>query len=129
MSRAQDHPSLAGRRILVVEDEVLIALDLESLLMANGCSVLGPVNTVTAALSIVGEDRLDAALLDLNLGGQPSTPVAAELKARGIPFLVVTAYGRSAMQMDEFHGAPIIDKPIDYAELLGLLERAIARGP
>jgi DNA-binding response OmpR family regulator len=113
-----DADELAGRRILVVEDETLIALDLESLLTSNGCVVIGPVNTVDAALTAVDHAPLDAALLDLNLGGRPATPVAESLNARGVPYVVVTAYGRSAGQLPALRNAPRVDKPIDYDEVI-----------
>jgi len=128
MNATNRNGELAGRRILIVEDETLIALDLESLLIDNGCVVVGPVNTIDGALALLAQAPLDAALLDLNLGGRPSTPVAERLNARCIPYVVVTAYGRAAGRIPELTHAPRVDKPIDYDGLIRLLHQVLATG-
>jgi CheY-like chemotaxis protein len=89
-----DAPSaaLSGLRVLVIEDEFLIALDLRSILDDLGCVALGPAATVPEALRLLVTDPPDATLLDLNLGGASAAPVAEALTTGGMPFVIVTAY-------------------------------------
>ena len=100
---------LTGLRVLVVEDEFLIALDLWSILDALGCVVLGPTASVEEALRLLAADPPDLALVDLNLRGTRSTPVAQALTADGVPFIAVTAYANPLEPV--FDGVPIIGKP------------------
>jgi CheY-like chemotaxis protein len=119
-----DAPSavLSGLRVLVVEDEFLIALDLLSILDDLGCVALGPAATVPEALRLLMADPPDATLLDLNLGGASAAQVAEALTAGGRPFVIVTAYaGRPGPMLD---GVPVVAKPFWAEEirdaLLGL---------
>lgn len=80
-----------GPAILVVEDEILIAMDLEDSLRRLGCRVVGPASSVGAALDLIARERADAAIIDLDLGGERVDAVAARLGASGIPFLVSSA--------------------------------------
>jgi CheY-like chemotaxis protein len=111
--------ALTGRRVLVVEDEFLIALDLSSILDGLGCVTLGPSPTVAEALRLLAVGRPDAALLDLNLRGTCTTPVALALAAGGVPFAVVTAYGRAPGPA--FDGAPLVAKPFQAEGIRGAL--------
>ena len=86
---------LSGRRILVVEDERLIALDIQEMLESWGCTVIGPVATAAAALALLADECPDSAVLDVHLNGETSEPIAAALQLCGRPFLVLTAYQRS----------------------------------
>jgi two-component system, response regulator PdtaR len=86
---------LAGRSVLIVEDERLIALDLQDILDGWGCEVIGPVASVSAALRLIEELSPDAAILDVHLNGETSEPIADVLRARACPFLVLTAYQRN----------------------------------
>jgi CheY-like chemotaxis protein len=110
------HRALSGRRILVVEDEWLIALDIRDILEEWGCTVLGPVATAAAALGLIEDDRPDAAVLDVRLNGDTSEPVADLLRARGRPFLVMTAYQRSHLT-GALRDAPVLAKPVDEKKL------------
>ena len=125
--QASGVPPPPGRLVLVVEDEVLIALDLERLLRRHGWRVLGPAATVDQALRLLrGEKTPDVALLDVNLRGERVTPVAAALRARGVPFVLASAYhdlGRTAAALA---GAPAVGKPILAHRLLAALTRAVA---
>jgi DNA-binding NarL/FixJ family response regulator len=103
------HAALTGLRVLVVEDEFLIALDLGSILDRLGCTVLGPAATVHEALHLLAADPPDVALLDLNLFDGRSTPVAEALVARGVPFAVVSAY--AAAPEPVFDGVETVAKP------------------
>src|SRR5688572_30122844 len=88
-----------GRRLLIVEDELLIALELQSILEQLGGIVVGPARSVAGALQLLSETTPDAALLDVNLGGDRVTPVAQACRERSIPFALVTGYGR--LQLEE----------------------------
>src|SRR5258707_713690 len=89
-------PELAGKRVLVVEDEMLIALLVEDMLDDAACIVIGPFARVAAAKTEV----IDLALLDVNVAGEKVFPVAHALEERGIPFLFLTGYGQSALPQD-----------------------------
>lgn len=117
MGSAADPFLLRGRRILVVEDEMLVAMELEGLLRALGCSVLGPVPDVGRALTLLERERPDAALLDLNLNGQSVVPVAAALSAKGVPFMLVTGYSRRRAEEPVLQNAMRLSKPINEQEL------------
>lgn len=111
---------LLGRRILVVEDERLIALDIQDILEGFGCKVVGPVATANAALALIQEDWPDAAILDVHLNGGTSEPVAEALRTGGRPFIVVTAYQRSHLT-GALREAPLLAKPVDEKKLKGEL--------
>jgi two-component SAPR family response regulator len=118
-------PFLRGQRILIVEDEWLVAIELQALLEQQGCIVLGPVNTVARALTLLDRERPDFALLDLNLNGQQSTPVASVLSAQRVPFVVVTGYGEAASRKPDMQAAPYIGKPVDHRALVRLLSQML----
>lgn len=107
---------LEGRRILVVEDEPLIALEVEALLAGFGCIVVGPAETVEAAERLIGEVSIDAALLDANLGGYPVDRLIAVLQRIKVPFAFATGYGREALPSG-IGDAPVLTKPFAAAEL------------
>jgi len=86
-------------RILVVEDEYLIALELHDVLTAAGYQVLGPAGDVDAALSLLKAERPDAAILDVNLAGQWVTPVAEVLRAASVPFILASGYIAADLQV------------------------------
>jgi two-component system, response regulator PdtaR len=92
-----DHGSDAPR-ILIVEDEYLIAMELESLLTAAGYKVIGPATRVDAALSLLKAERPGAAILDVNLAGQWVTPVAEVLRAMSVPFVLASGYVAADLQ-------------------------------
>jgi CheY-like chemotaxis protein len=113
---------LAGRRILIVEDEALVAMLVEDALLDAGAEVIGPVATVAEAMALLETAPLDAAVLDLNLAGETSTPVADALATRGVPFVVATGYGAEGLPPG--HSAvPVLAKPYDPDELTGTLSR------
>lgn len=102
--------SIADRRILVVEDEYLIADDLCRTLRAAGAIVVGPVATVPEGLELARRERLDAAVIDVNLGGEMSYAIATELDARKVPYLFATGYDCSALPA-AWRRVPHIEKP------------------
>ena len=110
-------PPLAGLRVLVVEDEMLVGDYLVMLLEDLGCDVVGPVPTIATALAAVRAERLDGVLLDANLEGVGSGPLAEELRTRALPFVVVTGYGSLPLVGDALNDAPRVSKPLDSAAL------------
>lgn len=109
--------ALAGLRLLVVEDEYMVAEHIGMLLEDFGCDVAGPVATIEEALAAVENGGLDGALLDANLNGDSSAPIAAALHAASVPFVVVTGYGARALADEALDRAPRIIKPFSIAEL------------
>ncbi|WP_368744755.1 PAS domain S-box protein [Desertibaculum subflavum] len=118
-------PSLQGRRVLVVEDEALIALDIAATLEEAGCVVVGPASTLEQAKAEIHATSIDAALLDANLAGQPVDEVAEALAARAIPFAFLTGYGRQALPAAHRH-APLIRKPFVPREAIEVVGRLLA---
>jgi CheY-like chemotaxis protein len=111
---------MAATRILVVEDEFLIALDIAGVLEQAGLAVVGPAGNVSDALQAIESEVVHGALLDAHLGGEPVSRVADALKARGIPFAFVSGYGRE--QLPPAHrGAPLVKKPFTGRDLLAVL--------
>src|SRR5690349_14030925 len=105
--------NLPGRRILIVEDEAMIALHMRSVLETLGWVVVDIAMTPTSALALIEVDQpsFDAVTLDLNLGGEIATDVAAALDARRIPFVITTGYD-DATHLAPFAGRPIVQKPV-----------------
>ena len=116
---------LAGRCVLVVEDEALIALMTQAMLRDLGCEVIGVAHTLPDAMKMVQANLhcLDAVALDINLGGEHAAPLAALLDANGIPFLITTGYD-DELHLAAFEGRPVLTKPFlaeHLAEALILL--------
>lgn len=116
---------LKGLRILLVEDEFLVAMDIADMLAELGCQVLGPVGERARALDMAQSEDLDGAVLDVNLRGEPVTPVADALKRRGIPFVLSTGYGASGLPA-EHATAPRLTKPFERADVAKILEELFA---
>jgi CheY-like chemotaxis protein len=119
MDQAQ---TLQGRRILVVEDDYMMALILAEILEAAGAVVLGPVGWLDEALEFIGRDghAIDGAVLDVNLHGQPSYPVADALIAQGIRFVFSTGYGSNALD-EAYRMYPRCEKPFRSQAILAAL--------
>jgi CheY-like chemotaxis protein len=116
--------ALAGKRVLVVDDDALLAFDLETFLEGEGCVVLGPASTAEAALALLAGELPDAALLDLALGGGTSAPVADALAARGVGFLFVSGHTH-AMLPTAHADRPLLAKPWSEADLRGKLTKLL----
>ena len=108
-------------RILVVEDEFLIALEIEQMLVDLGCTVIGPVPSVARALALLEREAPDFAILDVNLGRERSTPVAEALRADGVPFGLATGYDRSQLPEEAYRDATHLGKPLDRHRLVDAL--------
>jgi len=109
--------ALRGRRILVVEDEYMMAEDLRYDLEEAGAEVIGPVPSVADALRLLAtEMSIDAAILDVNLRGEKAYPVADVLRERTIPFVLATGYEQWALP-EAYKDVPRCDKPVDLRHL------------
>lgn len=108
---------LSGLRILVVEDEPLIAMDIEERLLAEGADVIGPAANLDAARRLIAETSPDVAFLDANLAGVPVDDLAVALRGRGIPFAFATGFGRASLPED-FADIPLLPKPFGSEQLL-----------
>lgn len=114
-------PPAAGRRILLVEDEALVAIMMRDMLTDLGYSVVGPVGDRTAALVAARQADIEGAILDLNLRGETTYPVADELTHRGIPFVFLTGYDRGVIDR-RYADVTLLQKPVDEQTL----QRALA---
>jgi DNA-binding response OmpR family regulator len=119
---------LSGLRILVVEDEPVVALDLELELIAAGASVIGSATTVEAARELVRSEGLSAAVLDVQLGNEDVGPVADMLRERGVPFVFHTGNGGSADITEKWPDAPVVQKPSHPETILAAIARLLGRG-
>lgn len=121
MKRQPGDGHLQGRRILVVEDEYLIAADLTELLEDLGAVVVGPARSVKEALGRLERDGApDAALLDINLGHEKAFPIADALIERGVPFIFTTGYSNAAIPANYQH-VPRCEKPVEMRTVTELL--------
>jgi CheY-like chemotaxis protein len=113
------------KRILVVEDDALVAADIADLLGSANYEVVGPVGVVVDALHLVKTEGCDAAILDINLGKDTSEPIASALRDRAIPFIVVSGYA-AHQQPAVFEGVPRLTKPVDTKVLMNSLAQLTA---
>ena len=111
-------------RILIVEDEMLVAMNIEDMLLDLGHEVTGIASRLAPALALAGEAEIDAAVLDVNLAGERSFEVADLLRERGIPFLFATGYGLQGIE-ERYRGSTVLQKPFRIADL-GAALRSIA---
>jgi CheY-like chemotaxis protein len=119
--------SPATRRVLLAEDQMLVAMHFEDMLVDLCCNVRGAVPSVAAALQVIRREPLDGAVLDVTLRDGQSFPVARELRARAIPFLFVTGYGNSTLPED-LQDAPWMAKPVSPARFARLVDELLRRG-
>jgi CheY-like chemotaxis protein len=118
---------LSGLRVLVVEDEAAISLLLEDMLLDFGCEVVGPSARLAAALEAVEKEKVDIAILDVNVAGESIYPVAEALQARSIPFVFSTGYGSQGIK-DSFRDRPVLQKPFAQHDLKQKLLQARRNG-
>ena len=118
---------LTGKRILVVEDEPLVAMLVETMLQDLGCEVIGPAYSLDEGQRLAGGEELDAAILDVNLNGEMSDPIAAVLESRGVPFALATGYGGSAPQAAG-QAVPVLNKPFRAETLESMLSQLLGNG-
>ena len=109
-------------RILIVEDDFLLANRLVEAFTQDGHEILGVAASADKAIQLLASCECDAAVLDSNLGGSCSEPVGKALLRRGIPFVVVSGYSRDHL-LSSLRGAPFLPKPIDHPALVALVSR------
>ncbi len=109
---------LRGLRILVVEDVLLMAEVIRDELVECGCTVIGPVAHLAEAVAFARDASLDGALLDVNLAGERSFPLAAILRERQVPYLFLTGYDSPTAFPEEYRDAPRLGKPFRHQELI-----------
>jgi CheY-like chemotaxis protein len=117
---------LSGRRILVVEDEMLNLWTIEGMLADLGCQSVTSAATIPQALRLIEDQDFDAGMLDINLNDVQSYPIADALAARGIPFLFSTGYSDDSLP-DDYRGRPVLKKPMEVEALLEIFERLCPR--
>jgi CheY-like chemotaxis protein len=120
-------PDLKGLRVLVVEDMFLVAEELCHSLQDWGCEVVGPAAGVDEALKLVERERLDGALLDVNLGNERCFPIAEALEKHGVPFFFLTGYDMSSAFPPEFETVPRLPKPVDLQLLAKTIDDCFKR--
>jgi CheY-like chemotaxis protein len=116
---------LTGKRILLVEDEPVIAMVAEDILQELGAEIVGPAAHLDEALELVRSANVDLALLDVNLNGKMSLPVAEQLRARAVPYVFATGYGDAGavgLGLD----APVVQKPYTQEDIEEALTRVAA---
>ncbi len=116
----------AVQRVLVVEDEMMVAMLVEDMLVDMGFDVVGPASRLSDGLHLAEHETLDLAVLDVNLNGVRSFPIAAVLAGRGIPFVFATGYGTVGVEAD-FPGVPVVSKPFTSDRLDEALAKVRAR--
>jgi DNA-binding NtrC family response regulator len=109
----------SGMRIMVVEDEVLLAMTSADLLTDSGYTVAGPVSSVKQGMRLIDREAIDGAILDINLKGEMVFPLADALAERSIPFVYVTGYGKLLRACN--HGRPVLQKPYSSQQLLKII--------
>ena len=115
---------LAGKTILVVEDEYFIASDLKRALEKEDATVVGPAGNIGKGLSLLGEEPIDAAILDVNLEGTTSYPIADRLGEQSVPYVFLTGYDGWALP-DAYRDAPRVAKPFSMRAVLACVEQLV----
>lgn len=118
-------PALSGRRILIVEDELLLAIDLQLILENEGCEVLGPVPDEERALKLIVAERPDAVTLDLNLNGKSSLRIAEALVDLHVPFVIISGYSNRTESERALRRVPHLTKPVRASVLLETLRTVL----
>ncbi|MBM6583204.1 response regulator [Microvirga sp. BT689] len=113
-------------RILVVEDEAMVSMLLEDMVLDCGARIVGPAATFDSALTLAREGEFDLAVLDLNLGGTLSYPIAEVIRGRGIPLIFATGYGSNGLR-DSFRDCPTLQKPFSQSDFAQAVAAACSR--
>jgi DNA-binding NtrC family response regulator len=117
----------SGRRVLLVEDDMIVAWLLEDMLAELDCAVVGPAASVDQALAMIDVEAIDVAVLDVNLNGQMSYPIADALAARGVPFAFSTGYHKDSL-LEDYRIFPALQKPFHLQELTDMLATLLEPG-
>lgn len=117
--------SLDGVKVIVVEDEAIVAMLLEQMLEDLGCTVTGTASQLASAVTLVNDSDADVAILDMNLAGHRVDPVARILVEKATPFIFASGYGEDGLSA-EWRGRPVLPKPFRLEELRLALIKAIS---
>jgi PAS domain S-box-containing protein len=128
LQRPANEQGLKGKRIIIIEDDALVSMDLESSLTDVGCKVISTAGTLDEAKILIADAQYDAALLDANLAGHSVDVLAMMLTKRNIPFAFVTGYGRDALP-EAFRDAIVLKKPFSQNDLVSVAELLLRRTP
>ncbi len=115
-------------RVLFVEDEAMVSMLIEDMLLDLGVEVVGPAFQMDNALALARGAEMEAAVLDINIGGQHTYPVADILQGRGIPIIFATGYGSTSLP-DRFRGTAMLHKPFDRTQFEEVMQAALAQSP
>jgi CheY-like chemotaxis protein len=115
---------LSNRKVLVVEDEMMIAMLIEDMLDEFGCKPVGPATNVPRALELIGKESIDIAVLDLNLDGKDTYAIADALQRKSVPFIFATGYGSTGLRQ-EYGNRPVLQKPFQARDLSTALTEAL----
>ena len=121
-----DTTELAGLRVLVVEDEMMVSMLIEDMLSDLGCTVVGPAARLDEAMELARASDIDCAVLDVNLAGQPIYPLADLLRELGRPFAFATGYGDAGVREVD-RGTPVLQKPFREGDLARVLTELRAK--
>ena len=115
---------IRARRVLLVEDEMMVAMLVEDMLSDFDCEIVGPLARIEDAVAAAKEGGVDIAILDVNLNGKETYPVADELAAQGIPFVFATGYGAGGLR-EAYQNRPTLQKPFQQNDLVRALASAL----
>src|SRR5208282_4610550 len=118
-----EEKSPAGKRVLVVEDELMIRMLLQDMLADLGHTLAGEAGRIEEALTLAKQSEFDLAILDVNLNGQPISPVVEVLVGRGLPFVFATGYGQRGVP-EPYRKTPTLQKPFQLDALAQAIEAA-----
>ena len=114
---------LCGYRIMIVEDNYLVAESLCDILTENGCKVIGPVSRLAQGLELAADAAIGGALLDINLAGEHCFPLANVLLDKGVPIAFLTGYGEGTVIPAALHGVPRLSKPFSASSIVSLIRK------
>jgi len=117
-----------GARVLIVEDEAFVVMLIEDMLAELGFEIAGTASRVAAAMPLVATLDFDLAILDVNLAGEMSFPVADAIAGKGVPYLFATGYGRPAITPEHAH-RPVIKKPFSIQDLRAAIQASLSSDP
>ena len=129
MSHHQANPEFNGLRILLVEDDLLIAMDMEEVLRDLGCEIVGPYGRLSDAIKAAGELPFDGAIIDLNLRGELSFPLIEALRTRSVPCLLCSGYADLPEMRSQLNGIPKLTKPCNHEALIAAMRAAFMSEP
>jgi CheY-like chemotaxis protein len=115
---------LLNCKVLVVEDEMMIAMLIEDMLDEFGCKLVGPATNVPRALELIGKESIAVAVLDLNLDGKDTYAIADALQRKNVPFIFATGYGSTGLRQ-EYGNRPVLQKPFQARDLETALTEAL----